>query len=375
MGIQGLSKVIADNAPKAIRENSIGQYFGRKVAIDASMSIYQFLIAVRSEGNMLTNSAGETTSHLMGIFYRTIRMMENGIKPLYVFDGKPPEMKSGELGKRAVKRASAEEAISNAKENGDIAALDKFNRRTVKVTKKHNEECQQLLKLMGVPFIQAPSEAEAQCAALAKAGIVFGAGSEDMDTLTFATPVLLRHLTFSEARKMPISEIHLDTMLEGLELTHEQFIDLCILLGCDYCDSIRGIGPTRALALIKQHGCIEQVLEHLDKDKYKVPEDWPYQQARELFKKPDVLPLDDPAVQAIKWEAPNEEGLIEFMCTQSGFNEVRIKSAIEKLKKTRSKGTQGRLDSFFKKVPSTTEAPVKRPAPAKKAAAAKKAKK
>lgn len=110
MGIQGLSKVIAENAPKAIKENSIGQYFGRKVAIDASMSIYQFLIAVRTEGNVLTNAAGETTryaarrhgrvltcSHLMGIFYRTIRMMENGIKPLYVFDGKAPEMKAGEV--------------------------------------------------------------------------------------------------------------------------------------------------------------------------------------------------------------------------------------------------------------------------------------
>lgn len=97
MGIHGLTRVIADNAPKAMRENSIGQYFGRKVAIDASMAIYQFLIAVRSEGNMLMNEAGETTSHLMGMFYRTIRMIENGIKPIYVFDGAPPKLKSGEV--------------------------------------------------------------------------------------------------------------------------------------------------------------------------------------------------------------------------------------------------------------------------------------
>lgn len=97
MGIHGLTKVIADHSPKALKENSISQYFGRKIAIDASMSIYQFMIAVRSEGNMLTNSEGQSTSHLMGMFYRTIRMVENGIKPLYVFDGKPPNLKSGEV--------------------------------------------------------------------------------------------------------------------------------------------------------------------------------------------------------------------------------------------------------------------------------------
>lgn len=313
----------------------------------------------------------------MGIFYRTIRMMENGIKPLYVFDGKPPDLKSGELGKRAEKRATAEASIEQAKENGDVAALDKFNRRTVKVTKKHNEECQQLLKLMGVPFIQAPSEAEAQCAALAKAGIVYAAGSEDMDTLTFGTPVLLRHLTFSEARKMPISEIHHEAMLEGLGLTPDQFIDLCILLGCDYCDSIRGIGPTRALALIKQHGGIEAVLESLDREKYKVPEDWPFQAARQLFLKPNVLGVEDAAVAEIKWEQPDEEGLVQFMVHQAGFNEQRIRAGIDKIKKTRQQATQGRLDSFFKKIPSTTPAAstTKRAAPEPGKKPGKKAKK
>ncbi|KAK3603446.1 hypothetical protein CHS0354_009426, partial [Potamilus streckersoni] len=96
MGIQGLAKLLGDHAPSSMKENEIKNYFGRKVAVDASMSIYQFLIAVRQDGSQLMNEEGETTSHLMGIFYRTIRMIENGIKPVYVFDGKPPEMKSGE---------------------------------------------------------------------------------------------------------------------------------------------------------------------------------------------------------------------------------------------------------------------------------------
>jgi flap endonuclease-1 len=289
MGIHGLSKVIADNAPDAIKEHEIKNMFGRKVAIDASMSIYQFLIAVRQQdGLQLTNDSGETTSHLMGLFYRTIRMAENGIKPVYVFDGKPPDLKSDELKKRGERRSEANKGLAEAEAAGDQENIEKFAKRTVKVTKEHNEECQRLLKLMGVPFVIAPCEAEAQCAALAKSGMVYAAGSEDMDTLTFGSPVLLRHLTFSESRKMPIKEFIHEKMLSGLELTEEQFIDLCILLGCDYCDSIKGIGPHRALALIKEHKNIETILKNIDLAKYKVTEDWNYQGARELFRNPLV---------------------------------------------------------------------------------------
>lgn len=158
MGIHGLSKLIADVAPGAIKENKIENYFGRKVAVDASMSLYQFLIAVRSEGAQLTNAEGETTSHIMGTFYRTIRMVDNGIKPVYVFDGKPPTLKSGELEKRGEKRAEAEAALAKAKEEGNVEEVDKQSRRLVKVGKDHVEDCKQLLKLMGIPYIEAPCE-------------------------------------------------------------------------------------------------------------------------------------------------------------------------------------------------------------------------
>jgi flap endonuclease-1 len=97
MGIHGLTKVIADHAAAAMKDVPISQLFGRKVAVDASMSIYQFLISVRQNGEVLTNDSGDTTSHLYGLFFRTIRMTENGIKPCYVFDGKPPTMKNGEV--------------------------------------------------------------------------------------------------------------------------------------------------------------------------------------------------------------------------------------------------------------------------------------
>jgi len=371
MGILGLSKLVADVAPSAIKENEIKNYFGRKVAIDASMSLYQFLIAVRQEGGaQLTTDTGETTSHLMGMFYRTIRMVDNGIKPVYVFDGAPPQMKAGELEKRKEKRDEAQAALDKAKEEGDMEEVDKQNRRLVKVTKDHVNEVKVLLKHMGIPYVDAPCEAEAQCAELVKGGKVYAAGTEDMDALTFGTTILLRHLTFSEARKMPIKEFHLPNVLEGFELTQDQFVDLCILLGCDYVDKIRGIGPKKAIELIRKHKDIESILENIDKSKYPPPENWMFTEARRLFKTPDVTPASE---LDLKWEKPDEEGLVAYMCGEKGFTEDRIRNGCKKLVKARGGATQGRLDSFFKVLPSPTPGQNKRKSEDKIGSAKKKA--
>ncbi|KIM28919.1 hypothetical protein M408DRAFT_125335 [Serendipita vermifera MAFF 305830] len=429
MGIKGLTGLIQEHAPKAIKEHDIKTLFGRKVAIDASMSIYQFLIAVRQrDGEVLQNEAGETTSHLMGFFYRTIRMVENGIKPCYVFDGKPPELKSGVLKLRFARREEAKEGEGEAKEIGTTEEVDKFSRRQVRVTKEHNEECRKLLGLMGIPVVVAPSEAEAQCAELARGGKVYAAGSEDMDTLTFNTPILLRHLTFSEARKEPILEVKLPAVLEGLEMDMSQFVELCILLGCDYLEPIKGIGPKSALKILREHGSLKKVVAHLrekqaereeanaaaaaaaaeeeeseeegsdedeemrDADKstakgesdeemdgeeelkkkpkakgkgkgkaaakgkgrggVMVPEDWPWERAKELFLKPDVTPADD---MELEWKAPDIEGLVEFLVRDKGFNEERVRKAAEKLSKHLVAKQQGRLDGFFKTIPKTED--------------------
>ncbi|XP_072948283.1 flap endonuclease 1 [Epargyreus clarus] len=370
MGILGLSKLIADIAPHAVKELEIKNYFGRKIAIDASMSLYQFLIAVRSEGAQLTSVDGETTSHLMGTFYRTIRLVENGIKPVYVFDGKPPDMKSHQLNKRAERREEAEKELQKATEAGDQASVEKFNRRLVKVTRRHGEEARELLALMGVPVLEAPCEAEAQCAELVKAGKVFAVATEDMDALTFGANVLLRHLTFSEARKMPVQEFHLDQVLTGLELNHNEFIDLCILLGCDYCGSVRGIGPKRAIELIRQHRSIEEVMRNIDTKKYVVPENWDFENARKLFVAPEVASAKD---IELKWTDPDEEGLVKFLCGDKQFNEDRVRNGAKKLMKARTGTTQGRLDGFFK-VLSTTPNPKRKAEEEKKNATNKKAK-
>ncbi|KAL8642154.1 MAG: hypothetical protein Q9221_003988 [Calogaya cf. arnoldii] len=323
----------------------------------SSMSIYSFLVAVRSDGQQLMNESGETTSHLMGMFYRTLRIVDNGIKPLYVFDGAPPKLKSGELAKRFARKAEATEQHEEAKETGTAEEVEKFSRRTVKVTREHNNDCKKLLTLMGVPYIVAPTEAEAQCAVLARAGKVYAAASEDMDTLCFDTPILLRHLTFSEQRKEPILEIQLDKVLEGLGMERKQFIDLCILLGCDYVDPIPKVGPSSALKLIRDYGTLEAVVEHIKTDpkkRYTIPEDWPYQDARELFVNPDVRPADHPECD-FHWNAPDVEGLVKFLVTEKGFSEDRVRSAAARLQKNLKTSQQSRLEGFFKPVQKTEE--------------------
>ncbi|KAG7813133.1 hypothetical protein KL921_000679 [Ogataea angusta] len=349
MGIKGLNALVAENAPRAIRSSEMKSLFGRKIAIDASMCLYQFLIAVRQQdGNQLTNEAGGTTSHLMGFFYRTIRMVGNGIKPCYVFDGKPPVLKGGELEKRLKRREEAEQKALELKETGTVEELQRFEKRQVKVTREQNEQAQHLLRLMGIPYVIAPCEAEAQCAELARKGKVYAAASEDMDTLCYQPPFFLRNVTAAESKKLKVDEFTTSAVLEGFGMDINTFVDLCILLGCDYCETIKGIGPVTAFKLIKEHGSIEKIIEHIENDpkcKYKVPENWPYNEARELFLNPEVLNGDD---IDLKWVNPDLDGLIEFMVKENGFNEQRIRDGVEKLKKGLKGGVQGRLDGFFK---------------------------
>lgn len=356
MGIKQLFSIIKEECPDAFKEGEIKNHFGRKVAIDASMSIYSFLIAVRSGGEMLTNEDGETTSHLMGMFYRTLRIVDNGIKPVYVFDGAPPKLKSGELAKRFQRKAEATEGLEEAKETGTADDVEKFSRRTVRVTREHNDECQRLLKLMGIPYIIAPTEAEAQCAVLARAGKVYAAASEDMDTLCFDSPILLRHLTFSEQRKEPIQEIFLDKVLAGLDMDRKQFVDLCILLGCDYLDPIPKVGPHTALKLIREYGSLEKIVESIDsgKSKLTLPADWPYVDARELFFNPDVRPADHPDCE-FKWDAPDVDGLVQFLVVEKGFSEDRVRAGAARLSKNLKTSQQARLEGFFKPIPKTEE--------------------
>lgn len=348
MGIKNLFKVISDNAPSAIKITDFQALSGRKIAIDASMSLYQFLIAVRqTDGLQLSSDTGETTSHLIGIFYRTIRMIEQGLKPVYVFDGKPPELKSNELQKRSDAREKAEKAKAEAVETGTAEEVQKYERRLVTVTREQNEEAKRLLRLMGVPYVEAPGEAEAQCAAMARSNKVYAAASEDMDTLTFNAPVMLRHLTAGDQKKQPVTEINLNAVLEGLNMSLSQFVDLCMLLGCDYCDPIRGMGPSTAFKLITEFKSIEKIKEVLISrgGKLQIPDDWPYKKVRDSFLNPSVNSDDN---ISLKWTEPDVDGLIQYLVKEKGFSEDRVRLGAAKLAKGTSTASQGRLTDFFK---------------------------
>lgn len=346
MGIQGLTKLLNEHAPNASREQKFDGYFGRKVAVDASMHIYQFMVVVGRQGEQqLTDEAGEVTSHLQGMFYRTVRMLEAGIKPLYVFEGKPPELKTALLGQRGERRADATADLERAKEAGDAEAVEKYAKRTVKVTRQHNDECKRLLRLMGVPVLDAPGEAEAQCAKLCAAGHVYGVATEDMDTLTFGAPRVIRHLMAPSSREkeQPVTEFDRAAALQALGLTDDAFTDLCVLLGCDYCPRIPGVGPVRALELIRKHGSIERALDHVDRTK--LPASYPHAEAARLFKEPDVI--KEETLPQFKWTAPDEAGLVEFLAKEKGFNEERVRAAVARVNRAKGKASQGRLESFF----------------------------
>lgn len=351
----------ADHAPGATKEGKFENYFGRKIAIDASTSIYQFLVAVRQEENALTNSDGVVTSHLNGMFYRTVRMIDAGIKPVYVFDGKPPTMKGGELAKRHARAEQAQNDLAKAKESGNQEDIEKFSKRTVRATKQQSLDCKKLLQLMGVPVLDAPCEAESTCAKLCAAGKVFAVGTEDMDALTFGSTVLLRHLTYADAKKVPPMEFRLADVLSGLELTMPQFIDVCILCGCDYTDKIKGVGPETALKKIKEYGSLDALLNSQDKlvvgdDKVPPSLREGYAEVQRLFLHPEAA---DPETVELKWTEPDVEGIVSFMCGEMGFDEKRIRSSCEKLRKAKDKGNQVRIENFFAAKPNPNPPAVK----------------
>ena len=345
MGIHNLMKLLNEECPEAIKEQEMKNLNGRKIAIDASMAMYQFLIAVRSTSDgggygqqQLTNDAGEVTSHIQGMFNRSIRMMTSGIKPCFVFDGKPPPMKGGELAKRSAKRTEAENGLEKATSDGNQEDIEKFQRRLVKVLPSHNADCKELLRLMGIPVVEAPCEAEAQCAELAKNGLVFATATEDMDALTFQTPKLMRRMTTAASQKQPILEIDYAKMLNGLDLTYDQFVDLCIMCGCDYCSTIKGIGPKTALKLIREHKSIEKILEKLLRDPKKngdIPADWlnePQKMMEKLEKQEEKI--DETNENKMNDEKKKEEVVNEAQSMTENETESVKKDSEEKVPNT-----------------------------------------
>lgn len=354
MGIRGLAKLIEEVAPNAIKKRLIQHYCHKVIAVDASVMLYQFITTITSgDGSALANSSGEITSHLVGLLSKVTRMVEAGIKPVFVFDGKPPEDKQGELEKRRQAREAAEMEQQKAEEEGDIERAKQLGRRTVKVTQQHCRQAERLLDVLGIPYVVAAGEAEAQCVAMAKANLCDGVASSDLDVLAFGSPCLIRNL--AQRSDKDIIEINLDTVLNELGFSYDEFLDLCILCGCDYAKSLEGIGPKSAYKLIVKYRNIEDALSA---DQGKLAEkasDWPYAKARELFKHPTVV--DPKKIKKIlKWRCVNKDEAMKFLVEEMEFDRETTEKKLDKLMGARKKPKQCTIDSFLNIRPSTSEA-------------------
>ncbi len=347
--------LLKEKCPQSIKSLPLKTYTGQIFSLDASLSMYQFLIStqqIKSGFSIadLRDSEGNLTGHLLGIFNRTIMLMENGIRPVWVFDGTPPEAKKNVLKKRKEIKENAEKEKSEAKDEGDMEKALKFANQTIRIDKKMVEDAKKLIKLLGIPVIEAPSEAEATCSIMAKDKICYCACTEDMDTLCFGCPILIRDLSNKDDN---VIQIELDLVLKGLNLNMDEFIDLCILCGCDYSSRIEGIGAINAYKLIKEHKNIENVLKYAEKynkdnsHKKKMVYDletFNYELARKLFKEPEVVNTKE---IKLEFKKPDFEGLKEFLVKEKNFSESRIDNAIKRLDVAKSKASQSRLDSFF----------------------------
>jgi len=353
MGIKGLHKFLETYAPGSIKEISTTTLTNKVVAIDASIFIYQFASAIKSSVDDLKTSEGKITTHIHGILTKTLSILKKKIKPIFVFDGKPPSLKKNVLDSRKSTKTSAEksakkikkelaqvqrdlepmpetieeiqtqlENIAKAKDLQDT--LVKLQKRAVTVTHAQMEECKEIVKLLGIPIIEAQEEADSQCAKLVKDGIADYVASEDMDLLTFGCTKLIRKLS----SKSTVTEYSLDQALKELNLTQTQFIDLCILLGCDYTGTIGRVGPAKAYELIKTYGSIDEILA-LDpnfdpsnpKPKYVTPENFIYRESAQYFLNPPIKPITK---QMITWSKPNYPAVKELLKTKYEYSDENI---------------------------------------------------
>jgi len=342
---------LRDLVPKTTVE--LTNLSGKSIAIDAYNALYQFLAIIRQpDGTPLKDHSGRITSHLSGLLYRTSNLVEMGMKAVYVFDGAPPALKEVEIKRRARVKEEALVKYERALQEGKVEEARMYAQMTSRLKDYMADDAKRLLKLLGIPWIQAPSEGEAQAAHLTKKDDTDLCGSQDYDSLLFGAPRLIRNVTISGRRKLPRKNVYvevvpevvdLDKVLNELGITLEQLIDIGILVGTDFNpDGVKGVGPKTALQLIREHGTLEKVLPTLKEAEFPVEP----KRIREIFLHPRVTD-DYPLV----WRAPDVDGVVEFMCGERDFDEQRVRKALEKMttgiKKVKGATT---LEQWFGKV-------------------------
>lgn len=330
---------------------------GRIIAIDAYNILYQFLSIIRQpDGTPLMDSHGNTTSHLSGIFYRTIEILGYGIKPMYVFDGIPSILKQKTIEARMKRRKEAYEAWQEAKKAGDLELARTYAQASARVDKNIVASSKKLLELMGVPYINAPSEGEAQASHMCRKGIVYAAASQDYDTLLFGSTYVIRNLTFSGRRKLPNKNVFItvepeiisfEDTLKALGLNHKQLIWVGILLGTDFNTGIKGVGPKTALKIAHASKGIEDVEIHV-KSKFKTGFETDIKEVEDLFLHPEVSEIDRAELASMFDASCDRDGIVKFMCSEHGFSNERIEKFADKLASLRNQSRQKGMEKWLK---------------------------
>lgn len=330
-----------------LKEISLEHLKGKAIAVDAMNILYQFLSIIRqSDGTPLKDSQGRITSHLSGLFYRTSNLIERGIEPIFVFDGEPPELKSETLETRRQIRAEAEEARKKALEEGKEREARKYAQQAARLSDEMVGQSKTLLDSMGVPWVQAPGEGEAQAAKIAQNGDAWATGSQDFDSLLYGSPILVRNMAITGKRKLPGKDqykeispemIELKKLLEEHEIDRRQLIIIGILVGTDYNDGIKGIGPKKSLKLVREEGSLESIIKSEVGEKFEIDP----REVERLFLEPNVT--ED---YRIEWKDPDPEGIKEFLCERHDFSESRIETGIERLRKGAGERAQESLEKW-----------------------------
>jgi len=313
---------------------------GKTLAVDTFNTIYQFLSTIRQpDGTPLMDKKKRVTSHLSGLFYRNINLLKQGLKLIYVFDGKTPRLKAGTHEKRQEGKDKAFQKYEKARKKEDIKEMGKYARQLATIDKEKIEESKQLLEAMGIAVVQAPGEGEAQASLLANNKDVYAVGSQDYDSLLFGAPLLVQNLTLARKRRTATGYvsigpelIELRKVLNGLQINLDQLICLGILCGTDYNPGgIKGIGPKKALEIVKRRKAPALIFKEVE-DKL----EFNWQEVFQLFKKPDVKPVK------IKFPKINEDKIRKILL-EHDFSENRIESALEKLNKAKEDSKQQTL--------------------------------
>ena len=320
---------------------------GWTLAVDGYNTLYQFLAIIRGmDGGHLKDSQGRVTSHISGLFYRNVNLLELGMKLVYVFDGKPPDLKMEEIRRRSEQRREAKDQYLRALQSGDMAQARKYAEASTVLRRDMVADAKELLDAMGIPWVDAPSEGEAQATAMAIEGTVKAVASQDHDSIVFGAPVLVRNVTISGKRRLPSKgiminvvpeRITLASVLQATGLTREQLVDFAILLGTDFNpDGFEGVGPATALKYLKKYGRLEEIKELSG----------PLQQLN--YKGIRDLYLNAPSTKGVRpeWRPMDRERVVSFLVREHSFSRDRVESAIARIKSTKATESET-LEKWF----------------------------